>query len=81
MDMISPPNILIPKSTCGCRWMEKIILSVQSKLKSTKRMREKLCSFETFSNKDTTMLAKHGKVGTRGFKVTRGAANTCKSTN
>jgi hypothetical protein len=35
----------------------------------------------TFSIKDTTMFAKHGKVGTRGFKVIRGAANICKSTN
>jgi hypothetical protein len=35
----------------------------------------------TFSIKDTTMLAKHGKVGTRGFKAILGAANICKSTN
>lgn len=26
------------------------------------------------------MFAKHGNVGTKGFKVMRGAANICKST-
>jgi hypothetical protein len=35
----------------------------------------------TLSIKDTTIFAKHGKVGTRGFKATRGAANICRSTN
>lgn len=37
--------------------------------------------FFTFSIKDTTILAKHGSVGTKGLKVIRGVANICKSTN
>lgn len=35
----------------------------------------------TFSIKDTTTLAKQGKVGTRGFKTTRGTIDICKSVN
>lgn len=39
-----------------------------------------ICPY-TFSNKDTTMLEKQGKAGTRGFKATRGAVKICRSTN
>jgi len=30
--------------------------------------------------RDTKILAKHGKLGTKGFKVIRGIAKTCRST-
>lgn len=37
-------------------------------------------SLPTFSIRDTKMLAKHGKLGTRGLRVMRGRAKTWKST-
>jgi hypothetical protein len=33
----------------------------------------------TFSMSETSILAKQGKLGTSGFNVIRGTANTCKS--
>lgn len=44
-------------------------------------MREdkKSIALVTFSIKETLTFAKHGKDGTRGFKVTRGKKNICKS--
>jgi len=34
----------------------------------------------TFSMRETYMLAKQGKLGTKGFKVMRGNRKACKST-
>jgi hypothetical protein len=35
---------------------------------------------QTFSISETKILAKQGKLGTKGFRVIRGAAKICKST-
>lgn len=36
--------------------------------------------YNTLFMRDTKMLTKQGKLGTKGFKVIRGAAKTCRST-
>jgi hypothetical protein len=35
---------------------------------------------QTFSMRETRILAKQGNVGTNGFRVIRGEAKTCRST-
>ena len=88
--MISPPSIFMPKSTCGWRYvirktikktellyMDELNINLAQSINSYCVIR---CP-HTFSNKDTTMLVKQGKAGTRGFKATRGAAKICRSTN